>query len=42
MDEGERLFHGEFTSLTQAILACQKIVDANIESITEDQTGLSD
>ena len=38
MDENERLFHGEFTSPTQAILACQKIVDANVESITEDET----
>ncbi|MDC0959265.1 hypothetical protein OAR42_02220 [Planktomarina temperata] len=38
MDEDERLFHGEFATPTQAILACQKIVDANIESITENET----
>ena len=38
MDEDERLFHGEFDTPTQAIVACQKIMDANIESITEDET----
>ena len=38
MDEDERVFHGEFDTPTQAIVACQKIVDANIESITEDET----
>ena len=38
MDENERLFHGEFSSPTQAILACQKIVDADVESITKDET----
>ena len=38
MDEDERVFHGEFSTPTQAIVACQKIVDANIESITENET----
>ena len=38
MDEDERVFHGEFSTPTQAIVACQKIVDANIESITENLT----
>ena len=38
MDEDERIFHGEFSTPTQAIVACQKIVDANIESITEQET----
>ena len=38
MDEDERVFHDEFDTPTQAIVACQKIVDANIESITENET----
>ena len=38
MNEDERFFHGEFDTPTQAIVACQKIVDANIESITENET----
>ena len=38
MDEDERVFHGEFDTPTQAIVACQKIVNANIESITETET----
>ena len=38
MDENERVFHGEFDTPTQAIVACQKIIDANIESITEQET----
>ena len=38
MDEDERVFHGEFDTPTQAIVACQKIVDANIDSITENET----
>ena len=38
MNEDERVFHGEFDTPTQAIVACQKIVDANIESITENET----
>ena len=38
MDEDERVFHGDFDTPTQAIVACQKIVDANIESITENET----
>ena len=38
MNEDERGFHGEFDTPTQAIVACQKIVDANIESITENET----
>ena len=38
MDEDERIFHGEFSTPTQAIVACQKIVDANIESVTESIT----
>ena len=29
---------GEFDTPTEAIVACQKIVDANIESITENET----
>ena len=33
-----RFFQAEFNTLTQAIVACQKIVDANIESITENET----
>ena len=37
-DEDERVFHGEFSTPTQAIVACQKILDANIESITENET----
>ena len=38
MDEDERVFHGEFSTPTQAIVACQKILDANIEIITETET----
>ena len=38
MDKEERIFHGEFSSPTQAIVACQKIIDANIESIIETET----
>ena len=38
MDEDERVFHGEFDTPTQAIVACQKILGANIESITENET----
>ena len=38
MNEDERVFHGEFDTPTLAIVACQKIVDANIESITENET----
>ena len=38
MNEDERVFHGEFVTPTQAIVACQKILDANIKSITEDET----
>ena len=38
MDQDERVFHGEFGTPTQAIVACQKIVDANIDSITERET----
>ena len=38
MNEDERIFHGEFDTPTQAIVACQKIVDANIKSITEQET----
>ena len=34
-----RFFQAEFDTLTQAIVACQKIVDANIKSITENETG---
>ena len=37
MNEDERIFHGEFDTPTQAIVACQKIVDANIKSITENE-----
>ena len=33
-----RVFHGELDTPTQAIVACQKIVDANIKSITEQET----
>ena len=32
------VFQGEFSTLTQAIVTCQKIVDANIESVTESMT----
>ena len=38
MNEDERVFNGEFDTPTQAIVACQKIVNANIESITEQET----
>ena len=38
MDEDERIFHGEYSTPKQASVACQKIVDANIESITEQET----
>ena len=38
MDEDERFFYGEFSTSTQAIVTCQKIVDANIESVTESMT----
>ena len=38
MDEDERVFYGEFDTPTQATMAYQKIVDANIESIKEQET----
>ena len=38
MDEDERFFYGEFSTSTQAIVTCQKIVDANIKSVTESMT----
>ena len=38
MDEDERFFYGEFSTPTQAIVVCQKIVDANIERVTESMT----
>ena len=38
MYEDERFLYGEFSTPTQAIVACQKIVDANIERVTESMT----
>ena len=38
MNENERFFHGEFDTPTQSIVASQKIVDDNIESIKEQET----